>query len=152
MKGALSKYIALDRSHQKILNEACFQLARMRLALSLFSFKKLVYDLRFHSAELPPVALEEDQLKIAQLIGWAILAAAANLPWKSSCLVQAMVAQRMLKRRGIPGVLYLGAGLGSGEPARERLSAHAWVKSGAEFITGELGSESSKSMAAYSWA
>lgn len=152
MKGALSRYVALDSSHQKILNEACFQLAKMRLSLSLYSFKKLVFGLQFHSTEIEPIALETLQLTKTRLISWALSVAAANLPWTNSCLVQALVAQRMLKRMGIPGVLYVGAALSPAEPTRVQLAAHAWVKSGGEFITGEQGSKPCKSIAAYSWA
>lgn len=151
MKGALSKYVALDRSHRKILKEACFRLTSMRLLLSLYSFKKLVFGLQFHSTAIEPIALGAHQLSKARLISWAISAAEANLPWNSSCLIQALVAQKMLKRRAIPGALYLGAALGPAEPTRVQLAAHAWVKSGGEFINGERGSKPCKSMAAYSW-
>jgi hypothetical protein len=151
LKGVLSKYIALESSQRSFLNKACFQLAGMRIALSVCPFKKLVIDLQVQSTEPDLHFWKAHQLSQARLISWAISAAAAHLPWNSSCLVQALAAQRMLQRRGIPGVLHLGAALGSAETARVRLAAHAWVKSGGEFIIGEQGSMSCKSMAAYAW-
>jgi hypothetical protein len=55
-----------------------------------------------------------------------------NLPWENTCLVQAMAGQWMLRRRGLPGKLYLGLArdLESGE-----LLAHAWLRTGEKVLT-----------------
>ena len=49
-----------------------------------------------------------DQLEKAAEIGRAVHAASSRTPWASSCLVQALAAQRMLQARGIGGVFFIG--------------------------------------------
>ena len=46
------------------------------------------------------------------------------------CLPQAVGAQRMLRRRGIPSTLYLGINPAAG------YDAHAWVRVGNLIVTG----------------
>ncbi|MEG0711156.1 MAG: lasso peptide biosynthesis B2 protein, partial [Niameybacter sp.] len=54
-------------------------------------------------------------------------------PWESKCLVQAMVAQYLLKRRRIATTLYLGVAKGS----EGELKAHAWLRCGQMIVTGD---------------
>lgn len=54
------------------------------------------------------------------------------------CLTEAIVTKRMLARRGIPSVLYLGV---RKDRADNKLKAHAWLKCGKEIITGRKGYE-----------
>jgi hypothetical protein len=63
-------------------------------------------------------------------VRWAIEAAARHLPWHPVCLPQAVAAQWMLRRRGIPSTLYLGA-----DPTAD-YHAHAWVRAGTTIVTG----------------
>lgn len=52
--------------------------------------------------------------------------------WESQCLVQAIAAMKMLKRRHINSTLYLG----TAKDESGNLVAHAWLRSGAYYITG----------------
>ncbi len=63
-------------------------------------------------------------------IRWAIGAAQRHLPWHPVCLPRAIAAHWMLRRRGIPSTLYLGA-----DPSRG-YDAHAWVAAGDMIVTG----------------
>jgi hypothetical protein len=63
-----------------------------------------------------------DAVRIASRCAW----------WECKCLVRAMAAMRMLKRRGIESTLYLG----TGRDEAGRLAAHAWLRSGSRYITG----------------
>lgn len=63
-----------------------------------------------------------DAVRIASRFAW----------WDCKCLVRALAAMRMLKRRGIESTLYLGAG----RDQKGRLAAHAWLRSGSRYITG----------------
>lgn len=71
----------------------------------------------------------------AQRVSRAIHAIARRTPWTSTCLMQAVAAQRMLRRRGIASVCYLGISTGNAFDA-DPLSAHAWVCAGDHMITG----------------
>lgn len=51
--------------------------------------------------------------------------------WESKCLVKAITAMIMLKKRGIESTLYLGTAKEKGE-----LTAHAWLRSGDFYVTG----------------
>jgi hypothetical protein len=53
------------------------------------------------------------------------------------CFQQGLAAQFMLRRRGVPSVLYYGAATDD----RSGLSAHVWVRaSGVDVIGGEIAS------------
>lgn len=51
--------------------------------------------------------------------------------WESKCLVRALTAQKLLKRKSIPSTLYLGCGMHDG-----KMVAHAWIRCGRMIVTG----------------
>jgi Transglutaminase-like superfamily len=59
--------------------------------------------------------------------------AASLLPWKSLCLSRSIAAFVMLRRRGVPAVLYAGVKF----LENSSLSAHAWVRTDQAAIEGE---------------
>lgn len=66
--------------------------------------------------------VEAEAKKVARLLK----ASARRLPWKSNCLVQSLAATRMLKRRKVPALLYIGVRTEN----QANLKAHAWVRVG----------------------
>ena len=50
------------------------------------------------------------------------------------------------------GAFFLGAEMGSGIDQGEAFAAHAWLKCGQEFITGEAGHEHYKVVSCISWS
>lgn len=58
--------------------------------------------------------------------------AARLVPWRSDCLVQAMAAQRWLRREGRQTQLVIGV---HKDPAG-RFEAHAWLRCGMVTVTG----------------
>ncbi|GAE94771.1 hypothetical protein JCM21714_3960 [Gracilibacillus boraciitolerans JCM 21714] len=52
--------------------------------------------------------------------------------WQSACLVQAIAAMKMLERRGIESTIYLG----TAKDNKQKMVAHAWVRSGPYYVTG----------------
>jgi hypothetical protein len=57
------------------------------------------------------------------------------VPWRALCFQQGLAAQLMLRRRGIPSVLYYGAA----QEDRTGLCAHVWVRDGEiDVIGGEI--------------
>ncbi len=77
----------------------------------------------------------EARLNRVQRIRWAIITTAARVPWRALCFQQGLAAQLMLRRRGIPAVLYYGAA----QDDRSGLYAHVWVRDGdVDVIGGEI--------------
>jgi hypothetical protein len=70
-------------------------------------------------------------------VAWAIRTAAKFTPWKSNCLAQGLAAGRMLKRRGLPAVLFFGVA----KDEAGKMIAHAWLRSGGFFVCGGDGSK-----------
>jgi len=72
----------------------------------------------------------------AERLAWAIAAAGRRVPAPfRDCLPQALAAEVMLRRHGVPAELVIGARPGQGGG---RLEAHAWVVSGGQVIVGWL--------------
>lgn len=51
--------------------------------------------------------------------------------WESKCLVRALTAQKLLKRKKIHSTMYLGCKMDEG-----KMVAHAWLRCGAMYVTG----------------
>lgn len=80
----------------------------------------------------PPVQACEppEDLNVAE-VGWMIRRVRRLLPWRSSCLVQAVAARMMLRRRGVPSLLHIGVARRDGQWA-----AHAWLEAGSGLVCG----------------
>lgn len=154
----LRQFLRLDRQRQRLFLEAWSALGSVRLALRSTPFKQLVAELTLHRGPVDAPAVGPEALEQARRIGWAVLAAAAYTPWRSSCLVQVLAAQRMLQQRLLPGAIYIGALLEEGPGADASpetnygLDAHAWLKCGDAFISGESGHERYTVVTAFSWS
>jgi predicted glycoside hydrolase/deacetylase ChbG (UPF0249 family) len=147
----IRKFLALDAQRKRLLIQACFLLGSVRYELRRQSFKDLVNHLDLHREVVSLPVLEPGAQAVARDVGWAIRTAARYTPWESTCLVQVLTAQRMLQKRGIAGGFYLGA---STEPDAENasgISAHAWLKCGPEYITGESGHEKYTVVSSFTW-
>lgn len=77
--------------------------------------------------------LTEDQQIIAVRISKSVRLAAANLPWRTDCIIQAMAAQHLLKRHEIKSSGFVGINRSNDNLA----TAHMWLKTGDIFITGQ---------------
>ncbi len=69
-----------------------------------------------------------------EIVAWAINSAAARVPWRSDCLLQAMAGSRWLDAMDRNYRLNIGV---RKNPANE-LEAHAWLTSGGHVVTGHL--------------
>jgi hypothetical protein len=74
-------------------------------------------------------------INVAQ-VSWAIGAAAARMPWRADCLVQAMAADRWLKRYRYDPQFFLGIQIH--KPGL--FQAHAWLRCNGVAVTGGSGS------------
>ncbi|MEM9149502.1 MAG: lasso peptide biosynthesis B2 protein [Cyanobacteria bacterium P01_F01_bin.3] len=153
MIARLKKFWNLPGRQKLVLSRAFVLLGLYRVGLSFFSLKYLTRRLEHLAQAGPPASLVGDQLAQAQLLGQLVSIAAAYTPWKSRCLCQVLVLQRLLAGEGIPGQFYLGVcRSGSSASANTRLEAHAWLQCGTEIVSGAAGHEQFQVVSAYRWA
>ena len=119
----------LPRADRALLLEAVAIVTVAQVLIRVLRFSRLAPRLGTHMAE-SPATQDREMLGRARRIRWAIGSAARHLPWKPVCLPQALTAQWMLRRRGIPSTLYLGI-----DPS-DSYEAHAWVRAGRIIVTG----------------
>jgi hypothetical protein len=150
-RSTLFRFWQLERARRTALMEAAWSLAAAQIATRLLPFRWLAPRLgRLAASPAAPelsasLGLSAEQALEAQRVGWAVQKLARYLPWDARCLAQAVAAQWMLRRRGLPGTLYLGVDRG-----QERwLEAHAWLRCGGQFVTGEPLHERFKVIAAF---
>lgn len=82
----------------------------------------------------PPVP-QDDQAR-AKHLGRLVASVSRRTPWDSLCLVQALVASRLLRKAGIPATVYLGVARAKQQGKDDPLKAHAWVIAGDTVVTG----------------
>jgi hypothetical protein len=70
-------------------------------------------------------------------VSWAIAAASARVPWRADCLLKVMAADRWLRRHGMQGEFFLGAG----KNEADEFGAHAWLRYGDINVTGGDGAQ-----------
>jgi len=75
-----------------------------------------------------------EDYRYAKLISRYVNRSADNTPWESKCLVRALTAQRLLKKKKIPTTMYLGVKTEDG-----KMLAHAWIRTGSLYVTGGTG-------------
>jgi hypothetical protein len=81
----------------------------------------------------------------AEAIAWALCAAARRTPWPSTCLVRSLAGCVMLRRHGVPSVVYLGVAKDAGGS----LVAHSWLRCGDRVVTGGGSHQRYAAIAAY---
>ena len=145
------KFLLLTGQQQKLFVEAYLTLGFYRIAILTRSFKSLVSEL--HQNGKPIHAEFADEKKqLALFIGDAVTTAANYTPWQSACLVQALTAQRMLRKRKIAGRFHLGVTMNSADNnPNDPMAAHAWLVCGDEIITGNAGLENYTILSTFSW-
>jgi len=134
----LRRFGEVDNRRRALLPEAVLHLAAARLALIFVPFPRLAPRL---GSFVPPTDARvsqmqrqgpDNQVQLAEAVSWAVTRAARYLPFRAVCLPQAMAAQMMLRRRGVPSVMHLGAAKGTEKP----LDAHAWLDAAGVEVTG----------------
>lgn len=143
------KFIQLSSEEKIFFMEAYVTLGMMHLGILTVSFKRLTRSLEHKAKKKALPKLNEQEMQTAKRIGQAIMRASAYTPWESACLVQALTAQKMLQKRGIPGVFYLG--VMKDEESKEKMKAHAWSQCGDTIITGARGYEAFTVLSVFGW-
>lgn len=145
----VKKFAKLSAHERSLFMEAYYTLGIKRAAILSIPFKKLTRSLQHHDKKRGLMELSDEQKEMALSIGKAIEQAAAHTPWESACLAQSLTAQKMLKKRGIPGIFYLGAK--KEDESKEKIKAHAWSQCGDAIITGGRGHEEFTILSVFGW-
>lgn len=111
--------------------EAYLNTAIARAYILFVPFNKLKRKMGKSKTESPKT-VDIEIYRIAKNVSWSIKQAAIYTPWESKCLVQALTAQKMLKKRGVATTLYLGVK----KDTDGKMIAHAWLRCGEYFVTG----------------
>ena len=146
----IQQFTKLKKEEKKLFLEAYIILGIMRAAILTISFKRLTRSLVHHPNEIEVTPLNDEEIQAAISVGQAITRAAAYTLWESACLAQSLTAQKMLQKRGIPGVFYLGAA--KDEESKENMKAHSWSQCGDTIITGAKGHEAFTVLSVFGWA
>ena len=116
----------MDAGHRALLAEALALLVCARVGLRVLSLPTLRRRLLRPSIQ--------DGQPVAR-IAWAVSAVGGRLPG-TTCLVEAVAAESMLRRHGHRPTLNLGIHGDGGIDSR--LNAHAWVECGDVVVTGRV--------------
>jgi len=128
--------------------EAVWYFAVIKILLRYSSFNAIAkrYGMQMTQAQRCAQCNDTNTLKT---IKWAIERMSLSVPWNSVCLDKALAAQRMLARRKIEGILYLG--VAKKDAQNSELKAHAWVCVNEYFITGGAGHEEFTVVSRFGW-
>lgn len=132
MTRALASFRRRPAEQRRLLLGALAMLGLMRLSIRL-PFRTLSRAAGLQRGETPMEVAPESAARAAA-VGWAVRAAASYTPWESTCLVQALAATTLLRRRGIDSTLYLGVARDRAAP--NAITAHAWLRCGDLTVTG----------------
>jgi hypothetical protein len=125
--GRFRKFWYLTGREKLLFFEACILLLLSNLSVKTMAFRNIDSYLQAHwNTRIRDAIVRSDDKKKDKLIGLSLSRAANALPWNSTCLSRSIAQLIMLRRRGIPAVLF--AGVKSLEDSS--LSAHAWVRTG----------------------
>jgi hypothetical protein len=124
------KVWGLPQRDRALLVEAIFWLAIASLAIAFLPFRSVAAAAsRRAQASSPP---DQGKSAIVSRVQWAVIAAARRMPWRAVCFQQGLAAHLMLRRRGVPSIIYYGAA----QIPDDGLTAHVWVRAGALDVVG----------------
>lgn len=127
MASTVRKLSALDLATAGDLVRAALELAIARIRLGSSDARALAAS---QAGQLP--GLDALQIGLVERVAFAIPRVAARLPCRADCLVQALAAERWLRRNGVATMLNLG--VPRDKPAD--FEAHAWLTAGDRIVTG----------------
>jgi hypothetical protein len=119
------RFRSLDRSDRRLVLEAASLMAFVWIGLRLIRFPTLRRMLDRYAGSPAPGSVCRSHPSAVGPVRWAITATAARLPVAATCLVQALAADAMLRRKGLEPALFIGVRIRDGAVPFE---AHAWVE------------------------
>jgi hypothetical protein len=136
------KALHLSAVEWRFLLEASLELFLAWVKVKFLPFRMYVKELEENKSNYK---LTIDNQTINE-IKYAINRFSKVSPFESRCLVRALAARRMLKRRNIQSTLYLGVARHN----KNSLKAHAWLICNNIFVTGAQGHQQFTVITSYS--
>ena len=124
----LQRFGALGAADKRLVLSAFARLAVARIELAVMPFEKLAARLS-KRGERP--ARDPDPALPAR-VGYAVRAAAGNVPFRADCFPQALAARALLRRHGYAPTIHLGVERLAGN----ELAGHAWLTCGDTVVVG----------------
>ena len=133
MMESLNRYRALTADDRWLIVEAAMLLAVARLGIvgMRFSVLRRALDRAGRIHRRRPRGTPESS--VARL-GWAVAAVARRAPFRTTCLVESLAADAMLRRRGYASEIRFGVR----PPSRGAITAHAWVEHEGAVVFGAV--------------
>lgn len=125
------KFISLPARLKVLIFESFVLTGITRFAVLFLSFEKLIARIAIYKEE-SEWEIAEKEKELSEEVKWAISVVSKRTPWESKCLVKALTALLILKKRRVRTTLYLGVS----KNENNKLEAHAWLRSGNAIITG----------------
>lgn len=131
----LEAFRALCADDRVLVLEAAVLLVLLRVGLWNLSFATTRRVLNSYSSpKQTPAGFRAHQT--VSRIAWAVSAVARRLPARTTCLVEALAGEAMLRRRGLAPTLRIGVREPGSGPTP--LDAHAWVECAGSVVIGGL--------------
>ena len=126
--GKLAKFGQLPTADRRLVLRAVIWLGIARIMLITMPFQRLSERL----AAEPNSAANQPDPAFVQRVGFAVRAAANNVPWRSDCFPQTIAARMLLNRRGYASTIHLGVE----KAGEDGIAGHAWLTCGDMIVTG----------------
>jgi len=132
---ALRKFFLISAEERKLFFQA------VRFALWARKYTRTLSSNKLHKFLGVPHKESVTEVSIADPVILKVYRAMRRstiyLPFKRKCLIEAIVAKKMLMQYNIPATLYLGIA----KDGNKNLIAHAWLRCGNNIIVGKKGME-----------
>ncbi len=127
----VGRFLRLPAADRALLVRAVLTLLAARLAIWVLPFRVVRRILTRRTARKAAATGAS-----GERIGWAIDIAKRFVP-NATCLPQAIAAESLLRRSGLPALMHIGVK----KSVDGKLDAHAWVESEGHIIVGDLAEE-----------
>jgi hypothetical protein len=128
MIDTFNAYRALTAADRRLVREAALLLLRARMSAAIVPFSALRTSL---GARRSKHALSSHS---TERIVWSVTAVARRVPFRTTCLIDALAVDAMLRRRGVASDIRFGVK----PPDGHVLAAHAWVEVEGKVVYGAI--------------
>jgi len=132
----LKKYYKIDKKERIILNQTFFWLIYAFILVRIIPLKWFNSVLGEFRKEID-AETNDDQIQLIEVLRKNIGRLKKRFPWKVKCFEEAIAVKKVLEKYQVKSTIYLGVS----KDKNSKLIAHAWLKIGKNFITGEKGHE-----------
>ena len=131
------RFLSLSRSDRRLVLEASSLMALVCVGLRLFRLRTVQQLLERCVESYPTQTHHPPDPNAIDRVHWAVTAVARRVP-KATCLVQALIANALLRRRNVACELRMGIRIRGDSAAN--LEAHAWVECNGVVVIGGMDS------------